>query len=240
MPKRGNSFSSEHRKRQSRTKVFKKSGITMITENFLDFCHPGLYEIYCRITESSYFGHSENVMYRLGRHYNDLQTKKNHESDLLQIDWNLYGRHAFEFRILEKGAEWQNKQKRLLKEEEYFLSCKHRLYNRFPIEPTTSRKQCTIDGITYKSKAEAARKLGLSPSTMYRLLKKYPKQEIKILDFSVQVSIKGRKFSSITEAINSLKIPKSTLYRRLRSSKYPDWFYVNKTKTRSNDYPEGE
>lgn len=212
----------------------------MRKENFLDFCYPGLYEIYCRTTKSSYFGHSENVPYRLGRHYNDLQTHKNHENDQLQAEWNLYGREAFEFRILEKGPEWQNKEKRRRKETDYFLSCQHNLYNRFPIEPTTNRKQCSINGITYQSGAEAARKLGLSPSSIYRLLKKSPQQQIKTVDFFMKVSIEGQKFSSVKEAINSLGIPKSTFYRRLRSSQYPEWYYLEKPKTRSNDYPEGE
>ena len=65
----------------------------------------GLYEIYCEKTESSYFGHSENVIYLLGRHYNDLETTQSHDRETLQKDWVDFGREAFLFRILELGPE---------------------------------------------------------------------------------------------------------------------------------------
>lgn len=72
--------------------------------NILYYCYPSLYEIYCHETHRSYFGHSKNVVYRLGRHFNDLE-KQNHEIRQLQDDWIHYGRKAFCFRPLEYGEQ---------------------------------------------------------------------------------------------------------------------------------------
>lgn len=220
----------------------------MNTQNLLDFCKPGLYEIYCRKTKRSYFGHSENVMYRLGRHYNDLQAAECHETEELQKDWLEHGQNEFEFRILELGSEWREKNRRVAREQHYFCECKHGLYNRFPPVSANFRKECTIDGITYSSGAEAARQLGVSPSSISRLRKK--KKQItfspqtqslssKVFGFK-RISIDGQEFSSLTKAMSVLNISKSTLSRRLKSVKYPTWFYIEIEKTRSNDYPERE
>lgn len=216
----------------------------MNTHNLLDFCKPGLYEIYCRKTKKSYFGHSENIMYRLGRHYNDLQAQKCDDSAELQKDWLKHGQNEFEFRTLEAGYEWADKKKRVEREKKYFQECKHGLYNNFPPVSVNFRKQCTINGITYSSGAEAARRLGVSPSSIYRVLKKQANlstenqvSSSKIFGFK-RISINGQEYSSLTEAMNVLNISKSTLFRRLNSVKYPTWFYIEKT--RSNDYPERE
>lgn len=207
----------------------------MQTHNLLDFCYPGLYEIYCDQTQCSYFGHSQNVMYRLGRHFNDLQAT-NHEIHELQTDWLKYGRGAFCFRILECGPEWKNKNQRLAQEQKYIAACQQRLYNTVLRIPSRSRKQWTIDGITYPSGAEAARQLGVSVSGIYRLMKQ--KGHVKSFFATKPISIDDQEFPSVTKAISVLGIPKSTLFRRLRSPKYPTWFYIEKT--RSNDYPERE
>lgn len=74
----------------------------MISTNLLDWCFAGIYEIYCRETDRSYFGESKNVLYRLGRHFNDLQAQQ-HETLELQQDWQKYGRSAFVFRPLDIG-----------------------------------------------------------------------------------------------------------------------------------------
>ena len=207
----------------------------MTQQNLLDFCYPGFYEIYCHTTQCSYFGESQNVLYRLGRHFNDLQ-QNIHEIQELQNDWLRYGRQAFTFRIVESGDKWKKKGTRIQREKQLIESCTNRLYNTVSKIPSTFRKQVIIDGVTYSSAAEAARKLGRSPSAMYRFLKK--RTETKIVSASKPVSIDGREFESVTKALSELNLSKSTLYRRLKSSKYPTWFYIQKT--RSNDYPERE
>jgi len=208
----------------------------MNSPNLLNFCYPGLYEIYCEKTQWSYFGHSENVLYRLGRHFNDLQQGKCSDSEKLQQDWLEFGRECFEFRILEAGPHWKDKKKRLARETSYFLTCGHGLYNKFPVRGASLRKECTINGVTYSSGAEAARKLGLSPSSVYRLLKK--SNTVTVVLGTKPVSIDGQEFPSLKQAMSLLKISKSTLSRRLQSENFPTWFYLEKT--RSNDYPERE
>jgi hypothetical protein len=206
----------------------------MLHKNLLEWCYPGLYEIYCCATNRSYFGQSENVLYRLGRHYNDLETNKNHEVPELQADWETYGRTSFEFRPLEIGPDWAEKKKRIRKEQYYFSVNAGRLYNNYPSTSVNYRKECTIDGVTYSSGAEAARNLGWSASTLYRYLKQLEKNEnsskssgaSKYIGAQKRVSIQGQEFSSITQAINTLGVAKSTLYRRLKSPKYPEWFYI--------------
>lgn len=130
----------------------------------------------------------------------------------------------------------KDKKTREKREQELISTCKNGLYNTVLKIPSTFKKQVTIDGITYASGAEAARKLNVSPSAMYRFLKK--ENGAELVSNSKAISIDGQEFLSLTEAMSALGIAKSTLYRRLNSSKYPNWFYIQNT--RSNDYPEGE
>lgn len=198
------------------------------------------------------------MLYHLGRHFNDLDQQK-HERQLLQHDWIKYGRQAFTFRVGDRGDIWNSKKRRLEREKQRLLTCQNNFYNTVSKKSSSLRKQITLDGVIYSSGAEAARVLGISPSTMYRFLKTkvgtpVPKAPVsgkemettplqlegttKILLGSKPVSINGQEFPSRTKAMSVLGIAKSTLYRRLRSSKYPTWFYIEKT--RSNDYPERE
>jgi hypothetical protein len=113
----------------------------MTLNNLLDWSYPGIYEIYCRETNRSYFGHSENVLYRLGRHFNYLETQKNHETYELQLDWEKYGRAGFVFRVLDVGPQWAEKKKRVVQEQHYLSAFTQRLYNSYPAVPVSSRKK---------------------------------------------------------------------------------------------------
>lgn len=75
---------------------------------------------------------------------------------------------------------------------------------------------------------------------MYHRLKRIEGNEVTYTLISNQkrVSIQGQEFSSLKDAMCQLGVAKSTLSRRLKSPKYPEWFYIEKT--RSNDYPERE
>jgi len=208
----------------------------MNPQNFLEFCVPGVYEIYCSRTNRSYFGESDNVLYRLGRHANDLFAEI-HECTALQQDWVNYGRETFVFRIREFGPHFSLKKSRLEKEREYITTCQHELYNADPNKPSANlRKEWTLSGVIYATGAEAARQLGISPSTVYRRMKK--EGRVVTSEGSRAVSIDGRLFPSVKAALRELGISKSTIHRRLKSERYPTWFYVEKT--RSNDYPERE
>lgn len=204
--------------------------------NFLDLCYPGVYEIYCHRNQTSYFGQSENILYRLGRHFNDLLSTS-HQVENLQNDWNLYGREGFLFRPVVSGPDWTDEAKRIAKETECITHCSHAVYNRLPSQSSQNvRKQWTYQGITYSSGAEAARELQVSPSTIYRRLKK--EGDVVVIPVAKPVSIDGQVFSSLTEALAQLGISRSTLYRKLRDPNYPTWFFSEET--RSNDYPGRE
>lgn len=175
-------------------------------------------------------------MYRIGRHFNDLVANV-HEIEDLQADWNLYGRQSFRFRAVVSGPNWEAKSARIRKEVECITQCSHSVYNKDPLQTSQNvRKEWTYKGVTYASGAEAARKLNVSASTIYRLMKK--EGEPLVIRGSKPVSIDGEIFPSVTDTVNRLGIAKSTLYRRLRSSNYSTWFFVEKT--RSNDYPGRE
>jgi hypothetical protein len=51
---------------------------------------PGLYAIVSINNQKIYIGESINVASRLGRHWDEL-TKKRHECQQLQLDWNQFG-----------------------------------------------------------------------------------------------------------------------------------------------------
>ena len=207
----------------------------MTKENLLVFCYPGLYEIYCEQTKRSYFGQTENVISRLGRHFNDLEAQ-NHEVCLLQRDWVLFGRDAFSFRIVICGLEWKSKTKRLLGEKQLIDACDHKVYNKLRPTLSTYRKEWTFEGVTYLSGAQAARRLGISETAVSRLMKR--EGSLRFVPNCKPVSIEDKFFSSVNEASSMLGISRSTLVRRLRSSTFPTWVYQEKT--RSNDYPERE
>lgn len=203
--------------------------------NLLSFCAPGLYEIFCIQTQRSYFGHSENIMYRLGRHYLNLE-KQVHETTLLQQDWVKYGPQSFVFRPLYYGPDWNCLQVRLEKEIQLIETCSHKVYNNQSPIRSTYRKEWTLNDITYSSGAEAARRLGVSPSHVYRLMKR--QGQTRIVSNQKKISIDGQEFESLTQAQSLLGVTRSTLSRRLRSEKWSTWVYLQKT--RSNDYPQRE
>lgn len=115
--------------------------------NLLNFCYPGIYEIFCKQTQRSYFGQSENVMYRLGRHYNDLE-KNVHEISALQNDWLQYGAKSFVFQALDFGPQWDDFQARLIREVELIETCEHQVYNVKKPVISNFRKEWTIQGTT--------------------------------------------------------------------------------------------
>jgi hypothetical protein len=134
------------------------------------------------------------------------------------------------------------KNNRKVQEQYYFDSCRHGLYNSYPVLTSSFRKECIINNVTYSSGAEAARQLKKSPSAMYRFLKRRVTKVTEGIQVKIsaekKISINSQEFSSLKQAMSELGVAKSTLSRRLRSPKYPEWFYIQET--RSNDYPERE
>jgi hypothetical protein len=99
---------------------------------------------------------------------------------------------------------------RIERETELIKNCDRPLYNSTQQGHSGIRKEWTVDGVRYSSGAEAARVLGISPSQVYRLMKK--KGEIKLVSNTKKVSIEGQEFESLTHAQKVLKIARSTLF----------------------------
>jgi group I intron endonuclease len=76
----------------------------------------GIYKIINRNNGNYYVGRSSNIKIRWGKHIHLLEHNR-HWNDHLQNAWNKYGKHIFEFVIVENviGVE------RLLNTEQYFL-----------------------------------------------------------------------------------------------------------------------
>lgn len=64
---------------------------------------PGIYKIFCKQTKLTYYGESNNVLWRVGLHIKYLEKNK-HKLKKLQDDWNTFGGlAAFEFYVVDSG-----------------------------------------------------------------------------------------------------------------------------------------
>ena len=89
---------------------------------------PGVYAIYCKKNQFIYFGESENVIYRVGMHMDEL-SKNRSRIAMLQKDWNQFGPQAFRFILLETGTKWSNGLWRRFTERKYINLRPERCYN---------------------------------------------------------------------------------------------------------------
>lgn len=105
------------KQRQSRaTKNTHYLIILMKTFNLFSFCQR-IYYIKCFKTKKVYIGQSENCLYRIGRHFNDLKSKVHH-CESLQKDFLKYGAFVFEAKILlHKKSKIKNEKNRKKLEE---------------------------------------------------------------------------------------------------------------------------
>lgn len=199
---------------------------------------PGIYEIMCTVTGKSYFGESNSLLERLGRHYRHLnEGKRILDAPEFQKDWNQYGPEAFIFRILLFGIEWRSKTARRQQELHYITTNSTRVYNKYPATPSTYRLQCCIEGISYTSIAEAARAQSLSASEIRRRLEN-PTSTTYILEKKVSngkpCMVDGVWYPTRQEAAKRLKCSRTTILRRIKKAD------TNTSKGASNDYPEWE
>jgi group I intron endonuclease len=82
----------------------------------VDSDKPGIYLIYCIISNKGYIGQSKNIKARIRRHKYDLKLNK-HRNNHLQNSYNLHGLESFNFIPLE-NCEYRN----LAIREEYYLN----------------------------------------------------------------------------------------------------------------------
>jgi hypothetical protein len=100
---------------------FQKTEVTFLN-------YPGVYEILDTINNFSYYGESECLALRIGRHFTALQ-KGTHECSKLQFEYTQAANPAaFQFFILEAGPKWINKEKRVNRQDEIIAKNSSRCY----------------------------------------------------------------------------------------------------------------
>lgn len=92
----------------------------------------GLYMITCMATNRFYIGQSDCLLYRLGRHGNDLFKNTHTDCPEMQKDFNTHGPQSFRFEALQVGnSQLNNKDYRLKREQEELEKYPaDRLYNK--------------------------------------------------------------------------------------------------------------
>lgn len=98
--------------------------------DFLTFRLPGIYEILNVKTNKSYYGETEFLGDRFVRHIKDLEQEIHANKNLLTaFKEQNKDLSQFCFIILESGSEWNCKEKRVKKQNEYIQQNKDRCYN---------------------------------------------------------------------------------------------------------------
>lgn len=137
----------------------------------------GIYAIKNKINNKHYVGQSENIMVRWKDHKQKLKSNK-HANKYLQHSWNKYGKHNFEFIILEETLF------KLLNEKEIFWCNKLESYyyqNGYNIKPAGS----------FLLSEESKRKISLSKKGKKSTFKNKKHSEKSKLKMSLS---KKRKF----------------------------------------------
>jgi hypothetical protein len=195
---------------------------------------PGLYFIQCKENEKIYFGQSDNVLLRLGRHYDHL-TKGVHHCKELQTDWKNFSNESFFFGILAVGNEWADPKKRLEKESELISLNLTLVYNK----PEQSReirykRPVLYKNVFFSSIAAAAKSAGFSETTIRHYLADekntdwvFADSDSKVMvgyECSRAVIVHDVWYPSIRKAAVETKITRQTLMNHLNSS-HPKHFY---------------
>lgn len=95
---------------------------------------PGIYAIINEKSGQIYFGESDLICARLGRHKKSLDTNV-HENLRLQEAWSKDSAY-FKFVILEYGLDWKDSNTRRIKEKELILANIDNCFNQIPGTPT--------------------------------------------------------------------------------------------------------
>lgn len=91
----------------------------MLNYDLFKFCFPGIYKIICLKNGKIYIGESNNCLYRIGRHFNDLENDLHHCQPLVK-DFQKYGRRCFKATII-KSNNKEMVSEQIRKKEEAFL-----------------------------------------------------------------------------------------------------------------------
>jgi predicted GIY-YIG superfamily endonuclease len=187
----------------------------------------GIYEIVCSANNKKYIGSTTNLEYRWKQHLANLCRKTHHNKDL-QKDFNRYGERQFSVRLVEECN-----QSDMGKREGAYLRKASRTReafynNRFPVI------RVLVDGTTYESIREAARRVGLSERT---IIKRAELQAHPTYTFpddpertnsiprmhrkgtrNIPVVVDGEYYFSIREASDALGVNINEVCRRVHST----------------------
>nr|ALO63175.1 putative GIY YIG homing endonuclease [Chloromonas perforata] len=200
--------------------------------NFFASVEPGIYEIYCKVTNKRYIGESGNVLDRLAKH-SRLLFSGTSDCPALQRDWIEYGSEQFGGKAhvyhLYCGPEWENEEKRKRKEKEIIASYQQEeVYNSHPgrkIEITENYRVlliCKINGIIYQSIGEAHRITGENENQIRaKLRNNYEGYTIieKVRHGYERIIANGKEYDSITEAVNAGETENRFIAMRLLKNK---------------------
>ena len=205
-----------------------------ITFNASDCVGPGIYDIYCKVTNKHYIGEANNVLDRLAKHSHNLlsNTAENRE---LQKDWNLYGSNQFVFTILFCGPDWSNRKNRLDKEDEivnsYSVSQIYNVIGDALNRPENYRVACEINGSRYSSIAEASRLTGEREQSIRTKLNNRHEGYV-ILDLISHgyesIIANEKRYESISAAVSAGEAPNRLA--ALKNQNRSDWNYINPAK----------
>lgn len=101
----------------------------------------GVYVIFCRVNRKFYVGQSSNIHKRWGFHRFQLR-QGSHDTKSLQFDWDSYGEHKFQFKVLEVEPD---KSQRLRLESEWI----HRLEAHVPEKGYNKATFGNLGGLTH-------------------------------------------------------------------------------------------
>lgn len=214
--------------------------------SFFDFFlgkEPGLYEIYCKVNKKRYIGEAVNVLDRLGKHSRSLLAGEN-DCTSLQHDWNTYGPDQFEAHILYCGPEWEERKKRLAKENEIICTYEpDQVYNEhpnfLPEKEDNYRYINRIHGVRYESVNEASLKTGEKATRIsVKLRNRVPGYEIiaKVKHGYEPIIGNGKHYDSIRDAVDDGQArDRFHAYRLLKNPKRKDWNYLSPEKRIKKD-----
>lgn len=192
-----------------------------------------VYRITCSITDQNYVGQTANASQRKYSHFCMLNLGK-HKNNRLQEAFNLYGKKAFVFAIVETGIPAAKINER----EQYWIDYYDSYNSGFNLTvggSTTNPvlgKSIEWNGVSYPSIHAAARSLGIATKTLRERLNKgyrydsdvrpHARYSLRIInDFPVHEPCvwNGIKYPSIKVAATKLNVSLSTMQMLIRLGK---------------------
>jgi GIY-YIG catalytic domain len=209
---------------------------------------PGVYAIVDTNSGKHYFGESELVALRLGRHKKALQEGTNDNSGLQRAWDDAADPSKFQFIVLEWGFAWEDTSARKAKEKaiiEAYVSTfgAHACFNTLPgsQQPRSIRRPIMINNTRYNSSRDAASQLKRARTSILRDLRNPSKPDTYYLEKEVfgsipvfvQVGANGQEgdvvlFTSMKSVIDAgFATSTQMIRRRINSSKFPNWRYAS-------------